>query len=153
MSFVDRYGDSLEYDLHHLLGLDLLDFFRGKYSWRKLHSIIWKLPSTALSQEAMALDDELAQEALKAVETHKDTGPRLAEYSAEAQRLDVISDLLQVLISNVVSAFGGNPARIRPAKRPETALSRAREALSLARYNSLLDEVEEAQARWAAKHN
>lgn len=153
MSFVDRYGDSLEYDLHHFLGLDLLDFFRGKYSWRKLHSIIWKLPSTALSQEAMAQDDELAQEALKAVDTYKDTGPRLAEYSAEAQRLDTVTDLLQVLISRLESAVWGKPSRVRAAKRPETALSRAREALSLAQYNSLLDEVEEAQARWAAKHN
>lgn len=152
MSFVDRYGESLEYDLHHFLGLDLLDFFRGRFSWRKLHSLIGKLPSTSLSQEAMAQDDELAGESVGALADHKDTGPRLAEYSQESQRLDVVTDLLQSLIVTTVAANGGKPSRVRPAKRPETAFTRAKAAMEQARFTGLLDEVAEAQKRWSARH-
>lgn len=153
MSFVDRYGESLEYDLHHFLGLDLLDFFRGRYSWRKLRSLIAKLPSTSLSQEAMAQDDDLAREAGDAIGKHKDTGPRLAEYTPEAQRLDVVTDLLQNLIGTLVAVNGGKAGRVRPAKRPETAFTRARDALVESRFNSLLDEVAAAQERWSASRN
>lgn len=153
MSFVDRYGEALEYDLHHFLGLDLLDFFRGRYSWRKLRSLIGKLPSTSLSQEAMAQDDELAEELGEAIGNHKDTGPRLAEYTLEAQRLDEVTDLLQKLIATVIAVVGGKPGHARPAKRPETAFTRARDARALARHNSLLDEVATAQERWSATHN
>lgn len=150
---MDRYGEALEYDLHHFLGLDLLDFFRGRHSWRKLHSLIRKLPSTALSQEAMAQDDELANELGDAIGNHKDTGPRLAEYTLEAQRLDEITELIQQLTATVITIVGGRPGRIRPAKRPETAFTRARDARALARHNSLLDEVAAAQERWSASHN
>lgn len=149
---MDRYGEALEYDLHHFLGLDLLDFFRGRHSWRKLRSLIVKLPSTSLSQEAMAQDDDLAQELGDAIGNHKDTGPRLAEYTLEAQRLDLVTDLLQGLTATLVAANGGKPGRVRPAKRPETAFTRAREAATMARFNSLLDEVAAAQERWSASH-
>lgn len=152
MSFVDRYGEALEYDLHHFLGLDLLDFFRGRFTWRKLHALIGKLPSTSLSQEAMAQDDELAGEYSDALADHKDTGPRLAEYSQESQRLDVLTDLMQSMIATLVAVNGGKPSRVRPATRPETAVTRAKAALVAARFTSLLDEVAEAQERWSAKH-
>lgn len=150
---MDRYGDSLEYDLHHFLGLDLLDFFRGRYSWGKLRRLIEKLPSTALWREAMAQDDELAREAGDAIGKHKDTGPRLAEYSPEAQRLDTVTDLLQNLIAALLAVNNQKPSRVRHAKRPETAFTRAKAALAEARFNSLLDEVADAQKRWSAAQN
>lgn len=143
-----RYGDELEVDLHRM-GLDLLDFFRGKYSWRKLHNLVTKLPSTSLSAEAMAQDDELADGWLDSLDSHKDTGPRLAEYTLEAQRLDLVTDLLQKLIGTLEAVHGGKPGRVRPAKRPETAIQRAKDARTHARFTSLLDEVAEAQVRWS----
>lgn len=150
---MDRYGDSLEYDLHHFLGLDLLDFFRGRHSWGKLLRLIAKLPSTALSREAMAQDDDLAREAGDAIGKHKDTGPRLAEYSPEAQRLDTVTDLLQNLIATLLAVNNQKPGRVRPAKRPETAFTRAQAALTQSRFNNLLDEVAAAQERWSASRN
>lgn len=100
----------------------------------------------------MAQDDDLAQELGDAIGNHKDTGPRLAEYTLEAQRLDLVTDLLQGLTATLVAANGGKPGRVRPAKRPETAFTRAREAATMARFNGLLDEVAAAQERWSASH-
>lgn len=152
MSFVDRYGEAIEADLHHEYGVDLLDFFRGRYSWRKLRVLMQKLPSTSLMNEAMAQDDELAAEFIGTIEDHKDPGPRLTEYTLTVERLDVLSDQIKSLAATIISVAGGKPGQPRPAKRPETALSRARDARALARHNSLLDEVAAAQERWTASH-
>lgn len=153
MSFVDRYGEAIEADLHREYGVDLLDFFRGRYSWRKLRVLMQKLPSTSLMNEAMAQDDELAREFADTIGDHKDTGPRLAEYTLAVERLDVLSDKVSSLTATVVSAFGGKPGRLRPAKRPETAFTRVRDERVRSRHNSLLSEVATAQERWSAKHN
>lgn len=114
--------------------------------------LMQKLPSTSLMNEAMAQDDELAAEFIGTIEDHKDTGPRLAEYTLTVARLDVLSDQIKSLAATIISVAGGTPGQPRPAKRPETALSRARDARALARHNSLLDEVAAAQERWAASH-
>lgn len=151
MSFVDRYGEAIEADLHREYTLDLLDFFRGRYSWRKLRVLLEKLPSTSLMNEAMAQDDELAREFIDTISDHKDTGPRLTEYTLGVERLDTLSDKISNLAAIVVSAAGGKPGRPRPAKRPETAFTRLRDARAIARHNNLLDEVITAQERWSAK--
>lgn len=148
---VTRYGEEIEADLHREYTLDLLEFFRGRYSWRKLRALLQKLPSTALTWAAL-VDDDLVVEGMDLDKEPPDTGPSLSEYSAEAQRLDTVTDLLQQLITVTVDAAGGKSGRVRPAKRPETAFTRARAARVQARFNSLLDEVSEAQARWAAKN-
>lgn len=103
--------------------------------------------------EAMAQDDEVARSLLGSIDDEKDKGPRLSDYTPEVQRLDIVTDLLQSLIATTIAAAGGKPGRTRPAKRPETAFARAKDALILARHGSLLDEVAEAQARWSALHN
>lgn len=150
---MDRYGEAIEADLHREYGVDLLDFFGGRFSWRKLRVLMQRLPSTSLMNEAMAQDDEVARGLIDSIGDHKDTGPRLAEYTLAVDRLDVISDRLAELTAVVLSVAGGKPGRLRPARRPETAFSRARDAQVLARHNSLLDEVAIAQERWSASQN
>lgn len=135
--------------MHHELGLDLLDFFRGKYSWRKLSNLIRQLPSSSRTTEAIANDDELA-ESLADVEPSKSSGPRLSEYTAEVARLDAILDRLSELIATTVQVSGNRAPRIRPARRPETAFSRAAQRRADKKMDSLFAEVEAAQERAAA---
>lgn len=141
----------IEADLHHEYGLDLLDFFRGRLSWRKLSNLIRQLPSDSLTTEAMANDDELA-ESMQATTDDNDSGPRVSEYSAEVARLDLLVDRVSELISVVVQVAGGKAPRVRPRKRPETAVSRAQKRRSEQRMSSLVAEVEAAQQRWSEQH-
>lgn len=137
--------------MHRELGLDLLDFFRGKYSWRKLHASVRQLPSHSLTLEAMANDDELAESMPDTPST--DSGPRVSEYTLQVARLDQLIDLVGNLISVTLQAAGSNAPKIRPPKRPETAFTRLDHKRRDKRMNDLFAEVEAAQERWAARHN
>lgn len=128
------------------MGLDLLDFFRGRHSWRKLSEIIRQLPSSSRTTEAMANDDDLA-DSIGEQAAASNTGPRLSEYTAEVARLDVLVDRVSELIGVVIQVAGGKAPRVRPAKRPETAFSRAAKRRTDKRMGSLIAEVEAAQKR------
>lgn len=127
------------------MGLDLIDFFRGRHSWRKLSNLIRQLPSSSRTTEAMANDDELAASFTDT--PAKDTGPRLSEYTPEVARLDVLVDRLSELIAVSIQVAGGKAPRVRPARRPETAFSRAEKRRTEQRIGSLIAEVEAAQRR------
>ena len=100
----------------------------------------------------MADDEELAEQWADAPESPS-TGPRLSEYTPEVAGLDKIYDRLGELIAITVQAHSGKKApRIRPAKRPETALEKVRKRLAEQRVTSIIDEVMEAQQRWAETH-
>lgn len=146
---MDKYGDEIEADLQHHYRVDLLDFFRGRRSWRQLLNFIQKLPSSSLTTEAMADDDELA--ALMADRPVTNTGPRLSEYTAEVARLDIILDRLSELISVTLQLNGGKAPRLRPAKRPETAYARLQRRRTEDKLGSLIAEVEAAQQRSLTK--
>ena len=131
------------------MGLDLLDFFRGVHSWRKLATLVRQLPSSSHTTEAMANDDELA-ESYSDQEPSKSSGPKLSEYTAEVARLDAILDRITELIATTVRMNGGKAPRIRPATRPETAFTRAQQRRADKKMSALIAEVEEAQQRAAA---
>lgn len=109
---------------------------------------IQKLPSWSLTTEAMANDDELAEMMLDQPQT--DTGPRVSEYTPEVARLDVLLDRISELISVTIQSNGGKAPRLRPARRPETAHSRAQKRRTEQKLGSLIAEVEAAQQRASA---
>lgn len=154
ISLVDRYGEEVEADLHAEYRLDLLDFFRGAYSWRKLHALVKRLPQSSRLAVAMADDDELVKGLDLSSLKGRGGRPPLAGYSPEAQRLDNVVDAVNALTRVVLQVVGERPPPAHPVTRPETALTRAERAASEARLGSLVDEVAEAQARAeAAQHN
>lgn len=97
----------------------------------------------------MANDDELAEMMLDQPQA-ADTGPLVSEYTPEVARLDVILDRLSELISVTLQVSGRKAPRLRPAKRPETAYSRAQRRRTEQRIGSLIAEVEAAQQRASA---
>lgn len=127
------------------MNLDLLDFFRGRYAWRKLACLVRQLPASSRTTEAMANDDDLADMLVDA--PAGDSAPRISEYSPEAARLDVLVDRVSELIAATIQVAGGKAPRVRPARRPETAFSRAQKRRTDQRINSLIAEVEAAQQR------
>lgn len=131
--------------------MDLVDFFRGRYSWRKLLVLIGRLPSTSATVEAQLDDPEFAEWALSQPDGGP-RGPRLSEWSAEVNRLTDIHDRLGELINAVVASAGAKPKRVPPTPRPYTALDRARLSRVRGRHAELVAEVKAAQERWARTH-
>ena len=76
--------------------------------------------------------------------------PSLVEFSTEVALLTVIADRLGDVTAQLVASAGHKPPRIPPLPRPVTGVDRARAVMDRRRHESLVDEVKEAQARWAA---
>lgn len=152
---MDRYGEAIEYDLHERLGLDLLDFFRRRHSWRKLASILDRLPRDSHFRKAISDDEEWAEKALADEERNADrVAPApsipLTEYTREVELLTLTVELLQAVNSNIrAAAHDPHPPAVRPMPRPRTALDAAREAARESRIDALIAEVEQAQVRWS----
>ena len=125
-ALIDRYGEAIEADLHHWYGLDLLDFFTGRYSPRKLMVLIDGLPRTSHLRQAMSLDVELYRESKQ---QEREDGaqppspsPPLSEFSMEAEILAAVVDRLGEVIQATIAAAGSKKKiKIKPWPRPETA--------------------------------
>ncbi|MEW1964635.1 hypothetical protein AB0302_04465 [Micrococcus sp. NPDC078436] len=126
--------------------MDLLDFFRGVHSWRRLHTLIQGLPPRSRMELAQLDDDEFIEAHLDQI-PEKSGPPRLSEYGPVEQRLDRLTgatEALFKLVADVVKAKPKMPAAPRPA---ETALQRARKRRAERRIAALQSEALEAIAR------
>lgn len=135
-------------DLHDR-GLDLIDFFRGKHSWRKLLNITSRLPVSSAFVEAQLNDPEYAEWVLAQPERPPQP-PRLTDWTPEVAALTDLRDRVVELIGVTVRAANGKPGPFRPAPRPVTAIDRARAQARNRRHQDLVAEVKAAQARWEA---
>ena len=135
------------------MGLDLVDFFRGKHSWRKLTTILARLPSWSAYWEAQANDDDYAEFVLSLPEgSGAPRPPALSEFTPEVSRLTDVSDQMNMLIALVMQALGGKPPKQRMSPRPVTAVDRLRSRRERAEHDDFRKEIEAAQARWIDKH-
>lgn len=144
---MDRHGEAIEYDLHDRFGLDLLDFFRGVHSWRKLRVLIDRLPASSASTESMLNDPEYARWALEQPKGPP-SPPRMADWSTEVDLLARVVDRLAELTTVVASGLGGKPRPPQPVTRPVTEIDRERDRISERRHLALVDEVKAAQERY-----
>ncbi len=148
---MDRYGEAIEADLHDR-GLDLLDFFRGRHSWRKLLVILNHLPRTANFRAAQADDDEYAEQVLDMPGVSVPSHPPLTGYTPEAELLTTIGEVLEAMHARLLELGKRKAPHSKPWRRPRTAFDRVEERRRQDRFDALLSEVEEAQARYAAQH-
>ncbi|MCA1191613.1 hypothetical protein [Saccharopolyspora sp. 6V] len=115
------------------MGWDLLDWFRGSRPWPQLQRLAERLPQDSHYKAALAQDDDRA-ELLASLVGDEETAPGsppLEGYSAVAQRLDRIGDLITMLAEielNRGRRKGAPPTKLDRAPRPETAADRAKAA-------------------------
>jgi hypothetical protein len=128
------------------MGFDLVDFFRGRYSWRKLWLILNRLPMSSAYREAM-LDDPEVAEALAKQESKGSGRPRLSEFDTHTALLTDILDRLGDLFAAVIVTSGGKQPKVKPAPRPLTGVARFREQAARQKHLALVAEVEAARKR------
>lgn len=146
---IGRYGGAVEHDLHCRFGLDLLDFFRHRLSWRKLDELVSRLPAGSALWAARADDDEAAAAQLEHMpdDPAGDAGADLQEMTTSNQLAMLTVDLLVALVARVDVALGNKPAKVRPLPRPQMALERARTLRESKRMDALRAEVHAAQTK------
>jgi hypothetical protein len=146
---VDRYGEAIEWDLlTHCNGLDLLDFFRGKHSWRKLSMILERLPGSSAYRGAMLSATSGSSSIAAQSASTKPTPPAWSEYTPERAALDNILDRLGDVVTAVVTSAGSKPPTITPATRPITEVDRVRLRREKNAHDALVAEVKAAQERF-----
>lgn len=141
---IDRYGGELEYDLHHELGLDLLDWFRGRHPWPKLLRLAARLPAHSQYKAAAADDDDLAEqladraegESAQAWMTMLGWTPERALLTA---LVEAVGDLTAITIA--VNSEGGKVPDAPRLPRPALALDRIEKRRAEQAREALLDKL------------
>lgn len=111
--------------------------------WRELLNILEMLPRTSAYAQAIATDEDLAEElanypddrrAGKWARSHRD-------YSAEVEMLSAVFDRIGELVRVVAASRGarGQPAQAAP--RPVSAIERVRKRMTVERHRALVARV------------
>ena len=136
-----------------MYGLDLLEFFRGEHSWRKLRVLLDQMPSSARLWRAQALDEDNAEHlaALAATNRHRAKHPSLEDHTPQVEKLTQLIEAVEALttivrVKGTEAAASARPPRPHP--RPETALSRYLEAQAHADAIARDNEMLAGQQRW-----
>lgn len=103
--------------------------------WEALLELIDQLPSACRFNEAIAQDDETADELVKFSDQGGDErpawSPRVAEYDLTNTILAQVVNEVKMLGQTIIAANGGAAKKIKPFPAPSTAIDRARERQDL----------------------
>lgn len=137
--------------MHHELGLDILDFFRGILPWGKLHRMLGRLPQGSQYWAARADDDEAADQYLDTEDAKKPRKPQqppaLGEMNYANQVLTHMANLLTSMGGKLDVLGGAKPDRMTLLPHAVTALDRAKRRRALAAADDLIEEVKDAMRR------
>ena len=129
-----KYKAEVRADLLQIYGADLGDWLRSE-RWSALVDLIDQLPSACRLNEAIAQDDEAADELVaimdESVGEGPDWSPRVAEFDLTNTMLAELIDQVKLLGQTIIAANGGSAKKIRPFPKPKTAIDRARERRDL----------------------
>lgn len=124
-----KYKAEVRADLLQVYGADLGDWLRSE-RWSALVDLIDQLPSACRLNEAIAQDDEAADELVAIMDESEGEGPdwspRVAEFDLTNTMLAELIDQVKLLGQTIIAANGGNAKKIRPFPKPKTAIDRAR---------------------------
>jgi hypothetical protein len=110
-------------------------------------TLIDGLPSYSAYQEALALDEELAEEYADDDRPTTKYRPKITEWSPTEQLLAAVFDRLGEVVAVVAAANGGSGKLPEQWPRPETAQDRVLRRRQQREYDELLDLVERSKQR------
>lgn len=139
---MERYGDDLEADFQEHYRLNLGELLR-QWQFRRALNLISKLPQACRFHAAVANDEEHVDAILAAQEGQdvKPMGPPLAEWGTQNDQLARLEDGINALIAVMVKANGGNPGKVKPARRPDTAFDSVRQRRAEDRHRKTVARV------------
>ena len=162
---IDRYAEAIEWDLLALLGVDLLEFFRGERSWFQLGRFLRQLSHHANSHFMVeqANDPDVARLLYERRQQAGKTEKRARKYRPSAYEWGVVPNLLKAILDRLgeleaIEASHPLPPKVKRLKPPkgyplpETAMERVELAARIAYFESLDAEVQEAQERYRQEH-
>ena len=120
---------------------------------RRLLTLINQLPPASRYTAAVSNDDEHVALLIEAMERQPKTdekdesGPSLAGWTPEVDKLTEISDLLAQNLSVAIAAAGGKPKPMKPSSRPVSAFARVKERKTVSAHKSVVQRMAEARAR------
>lgn len=155
MPVIDRYGHAIEYDLlHEFHGVELLDWFRGKRRWRQLIRLLDQLPPSSRFVIAKRNDPEEALAVARVLRDHRATGkaryrPPAVEWDTTTELQAAVLDRLGEVVALLADMpIAGKKRKAKPPKRterPETAIERAEQQLSVEHVAEIEADVEQAK--------
>lgn len=103
--------------------------------WEALLELIDQLPSASRLNEAIAQDDEAADELVKFSDQddaeRSAWSPRVAEFNLSNMLMVSLINEIKLLSQTVIASGGGKPKKVQPFPTPKTAIDRARERQDL----------------------
>lgn len=145
VALLTRYGRAIEADLAETYREDLAALWAAR-RWRRLLVLIDGLGRTSRYVEAVAQDDEAAEERLRraglqALDGGRRTPPRLVEFGPTEDLLAQVADRLGDLLAATIAANSktGKAPRIPRIDRPELAEARVRRRLREREHDTIVD--------------
>lgn len=138
--------------------MDLLVLL-SRYQWRKILNLYRKLPNHAGSKVARDSDDELVFPILDHLDETGDlkkggnTRPPAEGYTREMEKYDQLIAAVYGVFNLVDNYLTKGKNKTPPIPVPETSRERWERQRSMAKHSSLVDEVKQAQQRYAARKN
>jgi hypothetical protein len=147
--------------LHAYCGIDLLGFFRGECSWRKLEVLLERLPWDSAYKLAITDDEESAAQYLDMIndtDLSDDEDARqvnrvpLDQWNQFAELRASILDGLMLVARTIVMVNTPKGRTVPPIKsqpRPETAIDRVRRKKRDTVMADLENQLNQLNARWS----
>jgi hypothetical protein len=133
---ITRYGQAIERDLA-VRGVDLHQLWQQR-RWRRLLNLIDALPRNSFFVEALADDDDLAEQLLRQPASGGRAAAPMSQFSLELEMATNTYDRLGELIQAVTAAAGAKPPKIVAYPRPRTATDRVRARHARTKHRSLV---------------
>lgn len=130
-----------------MYGVDLATAWRSR-RWRRLLNLIDGLPAASHKGEAMAQDDELAQDQARELSGQLGEPTRsLTEWTTETELLTLLVDLLgeHLAFTAAVNSTDHKVHHPKPLPRPVRAIDRAMAHVMDDLFDDLMSDIEAAQ--------
>lgn len=102
--------------------------------------------------EAQLNDPDVAEWIAAQPEKPGSGRPALRDFTPEVASLYDVVDRLGEVVAAIIASAGGKPPAVTPLPRPRTGIEKARARKARERHLSLVEEVKQAQERWAEQH-
>ena len=135
--------------------MDLLDYFRGRYTARKVLTFIDQLPSHSHYKQEIQQDDELVHQLFDESDDEglpQESRPPGTEWRTTERLLAGLTDAVRQLNNDLLAVNGRKPHSFKPVPGPEFAYERLRKRADQFDLDQLAAAIDRSPSRRASKN-